>query len=820
MEEEKEWNHRTKLHPSVVELLASYYQHHVGAPTAPEGGSDLVTAPSNGDLDRLLSALARPPSLTTLRVNSQAFAAAASPSHEQNMEQARSALIQHLIEEEGRTEEQLSTLSKDSLATTTTTNTDTSSSSSSELQMKQEREQKGRTEAMGVRFEEIRPHASLFDVLTLPCEVCLFRFCSRSSEEESKERTRENESRDKERNNGREITEQTKQGPNKEVKAGGNPPIVVDRKCGEAIMRGADIFAPGVLAAAAGVRHGEKVSVWIQMENGKLTRGEVVHSTDGMLFVGNGVTLYGRSALFSTQSGVAIKMTEKVFNTPPLNGVLSQYLFLQNLPSIVVGHVLDPQPGEMILDMCAAPGGKTTHIAALAQDRACVIGNRPTLMDPQSASSLKGHAAYQRKLLHTAIALLKEGGTLVYSTCTINPLENEENVAYVLRTYPNMVLQQQASPFVLGMEGLAGTSLSPAERKLVQRFDPCLQSEMTGFFIAQFKKMPSSSASSSSSSSSLPVSASYGVRTPQILGQLPHALPGRTDSAIRGKWATMKHKWQTSSPRNKKQSTEELEEEAEEELEEQEKEEGKVKLPSKRPRPSHIIQKQKKKEGSGQCESTTMASERSACCGVEALPEEVLCQILEALPKHSVALAARACRRWFACSPPHLRQKLSVGWVVGSGRLEVLKWATANGWPWPRRLCEAAASHGQLALLQWATEEKGPKLLSQDTCTLAAKNGHLEVLKWARANGCPWSEETCQVAAANGHLEVVKWLREGGCGWNRWTCAFAAKNGHLAVLKWAKENGCHWDRWTCKFAAVEGHSEVFIWARENGCPWR
>lgn len=49
---------------------------------------------------------------------------------------------------------------------------------------------------------------------------------------------------------------------------------------------------------------------------------------------------------------------------------LSFFLFfLQNLPSTVVAHVLNPQPGEKILDLCAAPGGKTTHIAALMQDQ-------------------------------------------------------------------------------------------------------------------------------------------------------------------------------------------------------------------------------------------------------------------------------------------------------------------------------------------------------------------------------------------------------------------------------------------------------------------
>lgn len=45
---------------------------------------------------------------------------------------------------------------------------------------------------------------------------------------------------------------------------------------------------------------------------------------------------------------------------------------VQNLPSVVVGHVLGPRPGERILDMCAAPGGKTTHIAALMTNQVSV----------------------------------------------------------------------------------------------------------------------------------------------------------------------------------------------------------------------------------------------------------------------------------------------------------------------------------------------------------------------------------------------------------------------------------------------------------------
>lgn len=51
-------------------------------------------------------------------------------------------------------------------------------------------------------------------------------------------------------------------------------------------------------------------------------------------------------------------------------GRLSETVFhVQNLPSVVAGHVLGPRPGERILDMCAAPGGKTCHIAALMGDQ-------------------------------------------------------------------------------------------------------------------------------------------------------------------------------------------------------------------------------------------------------------------------------------------------------------------------------------------------------------------------------------------------------------------------------------------------------------------
>ena len=74
--------------------------------------------------------------------------------------------------------------------------------------------------------------------------------------------------------------------------------------------------------------------------------------------------VHERAALFRESSGLAIRMSHLVDgDLPALSGVLDGTIYAQTLPSLVAAHVLAAQPGERVLDMCGAPGSKTTHVA-------------------------------------------------------------------------------------------------------------------------------------------------------------------------------------------------------------------------------------------------------------------------------------------------------------------------------------------------------------------------------------------------------------------------------------------------------------------------
>lgn len=149
--------------------------------------------------------------------------------------------------------------------------------------------------------------------------------------------------------------------------------VIVDRFCGEAALRGSDIFARGVMCASS-LNEGDSVNVWVDIGH-KTTRGLAIGRHEGTrVFIGHGLAVMGRSKLFSSDRGVAVKMSERVCpDAPPMNGILPGKVYVQNIPSCVVAHVVDPQPGDVVFDMCSAPGGKTSHLATLMKNIGIVI---------------------------------------------------------------------------------------------------------------------------------------------------------------------------------------------------------------------------------------------------------------------------------------------------------------------------------------------------------------------------------------------------------------------------------------------------------------
>lgn len=186
--------------------------------------------------------------------------------------------------------------------------------------------------------------------------------------------------------------------------------------------------------------------------------------------------------------------------------------YLQEPSAMAPVSVLSPRPGECVLDLCAAPGGKSTQIAAELAGEGLLVSNEPVpsrakilsrniermgvpnalvvsaqpealaarwgvlfdavLVDapcsgegmfrrhPETRAewnpaSPMGCAERQRRILGCAAAMLRPGGRLVYSTCTLSPEENEETVRWFLREHPDF----SAQPFSLS--GNYGTLDAP-----------------------------------------------------------------------------------------------------------------------------------------------------------------------------------------------------------------------------------------------------------------------------------------------------------------------------------------------------------------------
>lgn len=177
--------------------------------------------------------------------------------------------------------------------------------------------------------------------------------------------------------------------------------------------------------------------------------------------------------------------------------------YLQEPSAMFPAATLPVRPGDRVLDLCAAPGGKSTELAARLQGKGLLVSNDisasrckpllrnlerfgftntfvcsqspqdlaerfpayfdkilidapcsgegmfrkdPSLINNWNADSNDTYSSLQKEIVHSALHMLKPGGDLLYSTCTFSPKENEEVIAYLLEQDPTLSLTTLEQP--------------------------------------------------------------------------------------------------------------------------------------------------------------------------------------------------------------------------------------------------------------------------------------------------------------------------------------------------------------------------------------
>ncbi|MDJ0731498.1 MAG: 16S rRNA (cytosine(967)-C(5))-methyltransferase [Crocosphaera sp.] len=230
----------------------------------------------------------------------------------------------------------------------------------------------------------------------------------------------------------------------------------------------------------------------------------------------------------------ALRLEGKIGAIPTLPGFSQGHWTVQDTSAQLVSYLLDPQPGETIIDACAAPGGKTTHIAELMQDQGTIfacdrspsrlkkVQENAQRLQLKSIQTLPGDSRHltqftnkadrvlvdvpcsglgtlhrhpdirwrqtpekiqelfplQLEILTQAAQWVKPQGILVYATCTLNPPENQEIIETFLTTHSHWQIEPPCpnwlfSPFMTSSKWL---QILPHEQ------------DTDGFFMVKLKK--------------------------------------------------------------------------------------------------------------------------------------------------------------------------------------------------------------------------------------------------------------------------------------------------------------------------------------------
>ncbi|MFH1327083.1 MAG: RsmB/NOP family class I SAM-dependent RNA methyltransferase [archaeon] len=225
------------------------------------------------------------------------------------------------------------------------------------------------------------------------------------------------------------------------------------------------------------------------------------------------------------------------------------YYYIQELASMLPILALKPKPNELILDLCSAPGSKTTQAATSMGNTGTIIANEislgrikilasnlercgvsniiitkkegsalckrlkkagfqfdkilvdaPCSGEGTLRSSFKTYAMWniktvkalpriQKQLLESVLEILKPNGTIVYSTCTHAPEENEEVINYILKKYKNQIQIELISLPITCRPGIQSWESSKYDDQIKKTCRVYPQDNNTeGFFLAKLKK--------------------------------------------------------------------------------------------------------------------------------------------------------------------------------------------------------------------------------------------------------------------------------------------------------------------------------------------
>jgi len=300
--------------------------------------------------------------------------------------------------------------------------------------------------------------------------------------------------------------------------------IVADKYAAESVYLGSDLYIPGIVRCPNTIRRGD----------------EVVIATEHGLPIAKGVAMINCRDSRSLRKGIAVEVVKSVYRAPKiveLPEYRAGFIYPQSLAAMYAVRALSPRPGDLVVDTCAAPGGKTGHIVEYSMGRALVIafdhskkrlevmkgelerlkhspfvelwradsrylhidfswiradrvvvdppctslGVRPKLYDVKRYSDILSASRYQIQFLRSASKILKVGGVMVYSTCTITIEENENVVEKVVED--DRCLKVVDTEIKRGSRGV-----STPHSYAYTRFHPHIH-DTTGYFIAKLTKV-------------------------------------------------------------------------------------------------------------------------------------------------------------------------------------------------------------------------------------------------------------------------------------------------------------------------------------------